>query len=235
MLDGKRKIWRLLAKSIDCSVVTVKNYYFSCLHDFLLYFSFPSSIDTLQRELAIPKYSLMAGVYIVKLSVTIKALGYSESDQCYLEIKEVPLISKITGGSLRMLPWNQDIVLDASASYDPNILNEGRGSTDLLTFKWYCKVKKGQLPFPLGDGGCFGYGNGLVEHIGPIWKIKARTMLKNVHFIFTVIVSNSQFKTREGSSSQTIVLKSGEIYKAEIRYLLLMQYSRVPYVFYFKE
>ena len=148
------------------------------------------------------------------MTVIIKHLGYSESDQIYLEIKEVPLIIKISGGSLRMLPWNENIILDASNSYDPNVPKD---RTNKLTFAWSCHLGVEESGTGFKAGGCSVDGSEAIESNQAIWVIPAKRVLLNTKLVFRVNVSSSDGVSRKGYTIQSVILQTGKVLKTMIR------------------
>ena len=175
--------------------------------------SFPLGAITDQREITIQKYSLSPGIYIVQLNIALQNLGYSDSDEKYLEIAPIPLNVKIKGGAARLLSWERDILLDGSLSYDPNILS---GNQKNLRYKWYCKVKPGALYFTIGKGGCFGYGDGIIENNYVTWRIPAKLLIRNAIYIITLVAESLQVPGRTARFEQHIDVRSGTVMKTSI-------------------
>ena len=150
----------------------------------------------------------------MKLTVILRSLGYSESDQSYLEIQEVPLEVTITGGSSRILPWDEDLILDSSSSYDPNVSEE---QTHKLSFAWSCRVKEGELNSQLRARGCAFNGGTIDGPYDAIWNIPAKQLLQNIKLVFTVNVSNNEIDSRKSSATQIVLLETGKVLKTVIR------------------
>lgn len=144
-------------------------------------------------------------MYIVRLKVLMQNLGFSDADEEYLEIIEEPLHVKIEGGAQRLLPWEKEIILNGSSSYDPNVIN---GTVGSLVFKWYCKVKPGTLYFRIGKGGCFGYGDNLVEHLTAIWKIPPKEFIRNAVYIISLVVESRSTTYRRSFFEQAVEIRS---------------------------
>ena len=143
-------------------------------------------------------------------------LGFSNSDEKYVHIIEQPICAKIEGGSRRLLQWEKEIILNGSSSYDPNVI---KGTLSDLEFKWYCKVNPGALPFKIGSGGCFGYGENLIEHNRPVWKVAPNTFIRNAVYIIKLIVQSRIARRRSSTFQQYIEVKSGTVMKTPIRYV----------------
>ena len=176
-------------------------------------FSFPRNVITDQREITVNKYDISLGFYIVQLNVILKEIGYSDSAQKYLEIIPVPLYVRIKGGAARVLSWESDILLDGSLSYDPNVIS---GNQKNLRYKWYCKVKPGALLFVIGKGGCFGYGDGIIENNYATWRIPAKLLIRNAVYIITLVAESIDFAGRNASFEQHIDVRSGSVMKTSI-------------------
>ena len=153
---------------------------------------------------------------MIRLTVSMANLGYSDSDEKYLEIKSEPMFVRIEGGSLRLQQWEQEVVLNGSASYDPNVIN---GSRNDILFKWYCKIKPDELPFTIEAGGCFGYGEDLIESRSPIWTIQPRELVRNAAYIIRLAVESRVVGNRRSTAQQTIEIRSGTVLRTSIRYV----------------
>ena len=176
-------------------------------------FSFPLNAITNQREITIHKYSITPGFYIVQLNIFLKEIGHSDSAQKYLEIIPVPLYVRIKGGAARVLSWESNILLDGSLSYDPNIIS---GNQKNLRYKWYCRVKPGALRFVIGKGGCFGYGDGIIENNYATWRIPAKLLIRNAVYIITLVADSADVPGRNASFEQIIDVRSGSVMKTSI-------------------
>ena len=168
---------------------------------------------TNQREITIHKYSITPGFYIVQLQIILKDIGHSESAQKYLEIVPVPFYVRIKGGAARVLPWESDILLDGSVSYDPNIIG---GNQTNLRYKWYCKVKPGALRFVIGKGGCFGYGDGIIENDLATWRLPAKLLIRNAVYVITLVAESVDVPGRNASFEQRIDVRSASVMKTSI-------------------
>lgn len=101
-----------------------------------------------------------------------------------------------------MIPWQEDIVLDAGDSKDPNELSPS--TTSVLEFEWLC-----HLTVEGEKRKCFGH-EGSVDFVGDVWSIPKRTLLEGVEYTFTVTVTNKA-KGREAKAEQRILLVDKEI------------------------
>ena len=146
----------------------------------------------------------------------LENLGYSDSDEKYLKLNEEPIHVRIEGGSFMLLSWESEIVLNGSGSYDPNVIN---GNVNDLDFKWYCKVKPGALPFKIGSGGCFGYGDNIIEANTPIWRVQPQAFVRNAVYIITLNAENKKVRRRRASYRQIIEVRAGAVMNTPIRYV----------------
>ena len=125
----------------------------------------------------------------------------------------MPLHVRINGGSARLLSWERDIFLDGSLSYDPNII---RGNQKNLRYKWYCRVKPGALYFVIGKGGCFGYGDGIIENNDATWTIPAKSLIPNGVYIITLVAESLLVQNRSARFEQHIDVRSRTVMKTSI-------------------
>ena len=144
----------------------------------------------------------------------IKSHGFSDSDEKYLEVAKQPIQAMIEGGSQRILSWENETVFDGSASSNPNIIE---GNSDDLAFKWYCKVKPGALNFAVGKGGCFGYGDGLVEYDDAVWKLPPREFIRNALYIITLVVESKLDRKQNASFQQVVNIRTGTVLRTTIK------------------
>eukprot|EP00794_Sanderia_malayensis_P003794 gene3794-4317_t len=142
--------------------------------------SFPANTVTNKRDLTVKKRSIFPGIYVIKITVEMKGLEFSESDETYMEITREPLYVEIAGSTTKLLSWAEDVILDASKSRDPNLPTADNST---LIYKWYCTVKPGYLPYVIGDGGCLGHGYNLIEYNLPTWTIPAKTLFPDAVYI----------------------------------------------------
>ena len=143
----------------------------------------------------------------------MKGFGLSKSDEAYIEITKEPLHAEISGTTTRVLPWNKDIFLDARNSRDPNL---AAPSSSNLRYKWYCRVKPGSLEFTIGRGGCFGYGEWIVEHHKSTWTIPAKALVKNVVYIIRLRIESLSIAGAFAEVEQFIDVQSGAVISASV-------------------
>ena len=85
--------------------------------------------------------SLQGGLYKFTLEVTAIPLGISKVTTGFLRVRTPKLLVVIDCGSERVLPWNHDIILNASSSRDPNDIDVGK-ARDSLSFEWFCDANR---------------------------------------------------------------------------------------------
>lgn len=177
------------------------------------FFRLPDAIVTSQSELTIPKRTLEPGVYIIRITTIMANVRLSESDEKYLEIVEEPIYVNIEGGSWKLASWDEDIILNGSSSYDPNIL---RGNPRDLNFHWLCQVKSDTKLSEIEKRGCFGYGKTIVAQDSSLKKVPASILRENTAFTVTLVAESKVVSGRSSSFQQTIVVHSGTVNKATI-------------------
>ena len=94
------------------------------------------NIDNLQTTapyLIIPALSLLYGNYCLYFSAEYSVVGAKADVEIILNIKDSALQALIDGGSMRQFYEGQEIILDGSMSYDPDVT---KGVTSHLSYKW---------------------------------------------------------------------------------------------------
>ena len=202
------------SKAFDksCRFFYLKNYLL--VSRYIVLNRFPADVVTNQREITIQKRTLNPEIYQVKLEVSMKALGYSEADEAFLEISAEPLYVRIEGGSTRLMSWQEKIFFDGSSSYDPNVL---QGNAKNFIYKWYCRVKPGSLHFVIGSGGCFGHGHNLIEHHEATWTVNEETFIRNAVYIVKLVVESRTSPERSGFFEQYVDIQAGTFMKTSIQ------------------
>lgn len=140
-------------------------------------------IRTNGSSLTIPRKTILPGLYIFQLSVSLPDLEASTKYYSYLTIQRPPLIVLIKGGSGRSVPWNEPFTLDASSTTDPLW-----PTTDHLKYEWSCKQKKN----PESKGGCFGGGELLSKYEENKAKFREKLLVESITYQFTVKVSSDK-------------------------------------------
>ena len=102
--------------------------------------SFPKDILS-SNVLFLAARSLQGGLYKFTLAVTAIPLGISKVATGFLRVRTPKLLVVIDCGSERVMPWNHDIILNASSARDPNDIDVGKAS-DSLSFEWFCDANR---------------------------------------------------------------------------------------------
>ncbi|KAF6119531.1 hypothetical protein HJG60_010023 [Phyllostomus discolor] len=100
------------------------------------------SVSRQGMAMEIPKNTLPYGVYVVRVSLKlVRPTGdeISNSDFTYFTIARTPLQAVLVGASNIRVPFTQEVVLDGSASGDP----EADDPLEGLQFSWYCTMNPG--------------------------------------------------------------------------------------------
>lgn len=108
--------------------------------------------DLTKPSILIPKGSLPAGIYIVKLTATIERANLLASDAIFIKMVDLPLRSVINGGSFRKATWAGTLTLDAQKTLSLNQPDEQ------LEFSWKCLVNDIEV----------------MKYYGVMWEIEAR-------------------------------------------------------------
>lgn len=116
---------------------------------------------------------------------------------------------------MRSNSWDTQLVLNASESRD---VANSSSNVNSLVFKWVCR-QQDLSKIQIGNGGCFGKGEGLIEFIGPVFTIRAKTLYENIIYVFTVNVRSSDDPSRNATASQTVIVLSGKPLNINIRYV----------------
>ena len=102
--------------------------------------SFPKDILS-SNVLFLAARSLQGGLHKFTLEVTAIPLGISKVTTGFLRVRTPKLLVVVDCGSERVLPWNHDIILNASSSRDPNDIDVGK-ARDSLSFEWFCDANR---------------------------------------------------------------------------------------------
>ncbi|XP_065664955.1 uncharacterized protein LOC100198378 isoform X2 [Hydra vulgaris] len=159
------------------------------------------NVDLSQPNLNLEPKTLIGGVYIVQVIITLDVIGLSNSAEIFIHIIEDALQVSIVGGSYRELQWNESVILDASGSKDPN---EADGSYN-LEFLWFCELFNKNISVS-----CFGNKIGLLDYFGAVWYIPKKVLLEGMLYKFKVSVSNTE-KERTAEATQFISLLDKDI------------------------
>lgn len=136
--------------------------------------------------------SLKGGLYKLTLSVTAMPIGISKLATGFLRVRIPKLLTTIDCGSERVMPWNQEVVLDGSGSRDPNDVN---ASIRSLSFEWFCDASHAVS--------CF---KGLVNNTEPVLTFPPKFLDSNTSYQFVLSVSKG---LRRAKARQTITIVDG--------------------------
>ncbi|KAG8008965.1 Polycystin-1, partial [Nibea albiflora] len=90
-------------------------------------------IDATSSVLVLPKYTLDMGQYCLLFTVSLQGTPLLAQREATITVVHSPLIAVIKGGSHRLWPSLSDLILDGSASQDPDI---EPGVEDTLQYHW---------------------------------------------------------------------------------------------------
>lgn len=155
----------------------------------------PLSKEVLSSSaLFLESQSLRNGLYKFILSVTAKPHGISKSVIGFLRVRMPKLLAVIDCGSKRVMPWNQDIILNASSSRDPNESCDSQGRS-ALSFEWFCDTNR--------NVSCF---SGSIDNRGPALMFPPKYLDLNRKYKFVVVVTKG---SRKAEATQSIEVMSG--------------------------
>ncbi|XP_052050992.1 polycystin-1 isoform X1 [Apodemus sylvaticus] len=155
-------------------------------------------VDVSRPQLVVPRLALPVGHYCFVFVVSFGDTPLARSIQANVTVAAERLVPIIEGGSYRVWSDTQDLVLDGSKSYDPNLED---GDQTPLNFHWAC-VASTQSE----TGGCvlnFGPRGSSVVTI-PLDRLEA-----GVEYTFNLIVWKAGRK--EEATNQTVLIRSGRV------------------------
>ncbi|XP_019504061.1 PREDICTED: polycystin-1 isoform X1 [Hipposideros armiger] len=155
-------------------------------------------VDVSRPQLVVPRLVLPVGHYCFVFVVSFGDTPLSQSIQANVTVAPERLVPIVEGGSYRVWSDTQDLVLDGSKSYDPNLED---GDQTPLSFHWAC-VASTQSE----TGGCalnFGpRGNSVVT-------IPRERLQAGVEYTFNLTVWKAGRK--EEATNQTVLIRSGQV------------------------
>ncbi|XP_041604641.1 polycystin-1 isoform X5 [Vulpes lagopus] len=156
------------------------------------------SVDMSRPQLVVPRLALPVGHYCFVFMVSFGDTPLARSIQANVTVVPERLVPIVEGGSYRVWSDTQDLVLDGSKSYDPNLED---GDQTPLSFHWAC-VASTQSE----TGGCtltFGpRGSSVV--IVPRERLQA-----GVEYTFNLTVWKAGRK--EEATNQTVLIRRGRV------------------------
>ncbi|XP_066131350.1 polycystin-1 isoform X4 [Saccopteryx bilineata] len=155
-------------------------------------------VDVSRPQLVVPRLVLPVGHYCFVFVVSFGDTPLSQSIQANVTVAPERLVPIVEGGSYRVWSDTQDLVLDGSKSYDPNLED---GDQTPLSFHWACVASTQSV-----TGGC-------VMNFGPrgnsIVTIPRERLQAGVEYTFNLIVWKAGRK--EESTNQTVLIRSGQL------------------------
>ncbi|XP_047694072.1 polycystin-1 isoform X1 [Prionailurus viverrinus] len=156
------------------------------------------SVDVSRPQLVVPRLALPVGHYCFVFLVSFGDTPLARSIQANVTVVPERLVPIIEGGSYRVWSDTQDLVLDGSKSYDPNLED---GDQTPLSFHWAC-VASTQSE----TGGCaltFGPRGSSVVTV-PRERLQA-----GVEYTFNLTVWKAGRK--EEATNQTVLIRRGRV------------------------
>ncbi|XP_054445386.1 polycystin-1 isoform X1 [Pteronotus mesoamericanus] len=155
-------------------------------------------VDVSRPQLVVPRLVLPVGHYCFVFVVSFGDTPLSQSIQANVTVAPERLVPIVKGGSYRVWSDVQDLVLDGSKSYDPNLED---GDQTPLNFHWAC-VASTQSE----TGNC-------VLNFGPrgnsIVTIPRERLQAGVEYTFNLTVWKAGRK--EEATNQTVLIRSGQV------------------------
>lgn len=161
-------------------------------------------------SLTLPKRFLSYGLYKVIVTVYPEGLKtISKKSSGYFLVVPSPLEPVLIGGSRRTTPSNQDLVMDASKSFDPDVDNPAFSN---LNYRWYCRQEnevfarneKNELIDATqvsGAGGCFGDGPGKLSYKTAKPILDRRLFKISKKYVFKLLIYKDD---RQAEYDQTV-------------------------------
>ncbi|XP_047569926.1 polycystin-1 isoform X2 [Lutra lutra] len=156
------------------------------------------SVDVSRPQLVVPRLALPVGHYCFVFMVSFGETPLARSIQANVTVVPERLMPIVEGGSYRVWSDTQDLVLDGSKSYDPNLED---GDQTPLSFHWAC-VASTQSE----SGGCaltFGPRGSSVVTV-PRERLQA-----GVEYTFNLTVWKAGRK--EEATNQTVLIRRGRV------------------------
>nr|XP_045017588.1 polycystin-1 isoform X2 [Jaculus jaculus] len=153
-------------------------------------------VDVSRPQLVVPRLALPVGHYCFVFVVSFGDTPLARSIQANVTVAAERLVPIIEGGSYRVWSDTQDLVLDGSKSYDPNLED---GDQTPLSFHWACVASTQSEA-----GGC-------MLNFGPrgssVVSIPRERLEAGVEYTFNLTVWKAGRK--EEAANQTVLIRSG--------------------------
>lgn len=144
--------------------------------------------------LFLPAKSMRGGLYKFTLMVTAMPLGVSKTATGFLRVRLPKLLARIDCGNERVMSWDKEVVLNGSASHDPNENDDSKANSSLI-FEWFC--------YPSGNISCF---KGLIDNKKPVLTFPPKSYDFNTTYHFVLAVTKG---SRRATTIQTIKFLAG--------------------------
>nr|XP_051695478.1 polycystin-1 isoform X2 [Oryctolagus cuniculus] len=155
-------------------------------------------VDVSRPQLVVPRLALPVGHYCFVFVVSFGDTPLARSIQANVTVAPERLVPIIEGGSYRVWSDTQDLVLDGSESYDPNL---EEGDQTPLSCHWACVASTQSEA-----GGC-------TLNFGPrgssVVTIPRERLEAGVEYTFNLTVWKAG--RREEATSQTVLIRSGRV------------------------
>ncbi|XP_011375218.1 polycystin-1 isoform X3 [Pteropus vampyrus] len=155
-------------------------------------------VDMSRPQLVVPRLVLPVGHYCFVFVVSFGDTPLAQSIQANVTVAPERLVPIVEGGSYRVWSNTQDLVLDGSKSYDPNLED---GDQTPLSFHWACVASTQS-----GTGGC-------ALNFGPrgssVVTIPRERLQAGVEYTFNLTVWKAGRK--EEATNQTVLIRSGQV------------------------
>lgn len=156
------------------------------------------SVDMSRPQLVVPRLALPVGHYCFVFVVSFGDTPLARSIQANVTVAPERLVPIVEGGSYRVWSDTQDLVLDGSKSYDPNLED---GDQTPLSFHWACVASTQSEA-----GGC-------ALNFGPrgssVVTIPRERLQAGVEYTFNLTVWKAGRK--EEATNQTVLIRSGRV------------------------
>ncbi|XP_060028588.1 polycystin-1 isoform X1 [Erinaceus europaeus] len=155
-------------------------------------------VDTSRPQLVVPRLALPVGHYCFVFVVSFGDTPLAQSIQANVTVAAERLVPIVEGGSSRVWPDTQDLVLDGSKSYDPNLED---GDQTPLSFHWACVASTQS-----DSGVC-------VLNFAPrgssVVTIPRERLQPGVEYTFSLTVWKAGRK--EEATNQTVLIRRGQV------------------------
>ncbi|XP_045397110.1 polycystin-1 isoform X1 [Lemur catta] len=155
-------------------------------------------VDVSRPQLVVPRLALPVGHYCFVFVVSFGDTPLARSIQANVTMAAERLVPIIDGGSYRVWSDTQDLVLDGSKSYDPNLED---GDQTLLSFHWACVTSTQSEA-----GGC-------TLNFGPrgssVVTIPRERLQAGVEYTFSLTVW--KVGRKEEAANQTVLIRIGRV------------------------